>query len=97
MPISHQSSRLEKVFIAILHINQCSNESFFVTGLMWISDSNKAIPLKIIQIDHCLKSVHILSYSGLHFPAFELNMERYGVSIKIKKKDKRNKGSNLNM
>ena len=29
---------------------------------------------------HCLKSVRIRSYSGLHFPAFGLNMERYGVS-----------------
>ena len=87
MPISHQSSRLEKVFIAILHINQCSNESFFVIGLIiWISDSNKVIPLKTIQIDHCVKSVQILSYSGPHFAAFELNMERYRVFIKIKKK-----------
>ena len=87
MPILHQSSRLEKVFIAILRINQCSNESFFVTRLMiWISDSNKVIPLKIIQIDHCVKRAHILSYSGPHFPAFELNMERYGFSIKMKKK-----------
>ena len=25
---------------------------------------------------HCVKSVLILSYSGLHFPAFELNTER---------------------
>ena len=87
MPILHQSSRLEKVFIAILRINQCSNESFFVTRLMiWISDSNKVLPLKIIQIDHCVKSVHILSYSDPHFPPFQLNMERYRVSIKIKKK-----------
>ena len=30
---------------------------------------------------HCVKSVRIRSYSGPHFPAFELNTEKYGVSI----------------
>ena len=29
---------------------------------------------------HCVKSVHIWGCFGLHFPAFEMNMERYGVS-----------------
>ena len=29
---------------------------------------------------HCIKSVHIWSYSGPYFPAFGLNTERYGVS-----------------
>ena len=29
---------------------------------------------------HCLKSVCIRSYSGPHFPAFGLNIERYSVS-----------------
>ena len=32
---------------------------------------------------HCLKSVRIRSYSGPHFPAFGLNTERYGVSLRI--------------
>ena len=30
-----------------------------------------------------MKSVRIRSYSGPHFPAFELNTERYGVSRRI--------------
>ena len=30
-----------------------------------------------------MKSVRIRSYSGPHFPAFELNTERYGVSLRI--------------
>ena len=30
-----------------------------------------------------MKSVHIRSYSGPHFPAFRLNTERYGVSLHI--------------
>ena len=32
---------------------------------------------------HCVKSVRIRSYSGLHFPAFERTTERYGVSLLI--------------
>ena len=31
---------------------------------------------------HCVKSVRIRSYSGPHFPAFGLNTERYGVSLR---------------
>ena len=33
---------------------------------------------------HCLKSVCIRSYSGPYFPAFGLNIERYGVSLFIR-------------
>ena len=33
-----------------------------------------------------MKSVRIRSYSGLHIPAFGLNMERYGVSLYIQSK-----------
>ena len=32
---------------------------------------------------HCVKSVRIRSYSGPYFPAFELNTERYSVSLRI--------------
>ena len=32
---------------------------------------------------HCVKSVRIPSYSGLYFPAFGLNREKYGVSLGI--------------
>ena len=35
---------------------------------------------------HCIKSVRIRSYSGPHFPAFGLNTERYGVSLRIQSK-----------
>ena len=31
----------------------------------------------------CVKSVSIRSYSGPHFPAFGLNTDRYGVSLRI--------------
>ena len=32
---------------------------------------------------HCMKSVRIRSCSGPHFPAFELNTERYEVSLRM--------------
>ena len=32
---------------------------------------------------HCVKRVSIRSYSGPNFPAFGLNTERYGVSLRI--------------
>ena len=35
---------------------------------------------------HCVKSVHIRSYSGPYFPAFGLNTERYEVSLRIQSK-----------
>ena len=35
-------------------------------------------------IQHCVKSARIWSYSGPYFPAFGLNMERYGVFLRIK-------------
>ena len=33
---------------------------------------------------HCVKIVHIRSYSGPYFPAFGLNKKRYGVSAIVK-------------
>ena len=44
------------------------------TLMLTISDTNHI---------HCVKSVRIRSYSGPHFPAFKLNMERYSVSLRI--------------
>ena len=35
---------------------------------------------------HCVKSVRIGSYSGSYFPAFGLNKERYGASLRIQPK-----------
>ena len=32
---------------------------------------------------HCVKSVGIWSYSGPYFPAFGLNMGRYGVFLRF--------------
>ena len=35
---------------------------------------------------HWVKSVRIRNFSGLYFPAFGLNTERYGVSLRIQSK-----------
>ena len=35
---------------------------------------------------HCIKNVRIRSCSGPHFPAFGLNKEKYGVSLRIQSK-----------
>ena len=32
---------------------------------------------------YCVKSARIWSYSGPHFPAFGLDMERYSLSLRI--------------
>ena len=40
-----------------------------------------------LQADwHCVKHVHIRSFSGPYFPAFGLNKERYSVSLRIHSK-----------
>ena len=36
--------------------------------------------------NHCTKNVRIQSYSGPYFPAYGLNMERFGVSLCIQSK-----------
>ena len=35
---------------------------------------------------HCVKNVCIRSFSGPYFPAFGMNTERYGLSIRIQSK-----------
>ena len=36
-----------------------------------------------LQYSHCLRSVRIRGYSGLYFPSFGLNTEKYIVSLRI--------------
>ena len=37
-----------------------------------------------LQYSHFLRSVRIRSYSGLYFPSFGLNTEKYIVSLRIR-------------
>ena len=50
-----------------------------VTSKEWVLCHN-------VHYQHCVKSVRIWNYSGPHFPAFGLNAERYGISLRIKSK-----------
>ena len=36
-----------------------------------------------VYMYHCVKSVHIRSYSGPHFATFGLNTKRYSVSLRV--------------
>ena len=48
----------------------------FLTEVSFFNNSCLQVVFRIAVL-HCIKSVHIRRYSGPHFPAFELNMERY--------------------
>ena len=37
----------------------------------------------VCPVKHSVKSVHVRNYSGSHFLEFELNTERYSVSLRI--------------
>ena len=69
----------------------CNYETFFLLKIQkphFILSSNNGnndnnnLIRKPINI-HCVKSVRIRSFFGPYFPAFELNMERYSVSLCI--------------
>ena len=56
--------------------------------LLWphfdiIIKSLKKNKLSKFSLSHCVKSVRIQSFSGPFFPAFGLNKERYGVSLRV--------------
>ena len=52
----------------------------------WKFSTNLICDKNLWSGSHCVKSVRIQSYSGPHFPAFELNTERYSVSLHIQPK-----------
>ena len=55
----------------------------YIVALLYPDFSINAYFLNRIDMhfSHCVKYVRIRSYSGPHFPAFRLNMERYGGSV----------------
>ena len=58
----------------------------------------KMTHLFVSFVSDCVKTFRIRSYSGLYFPAFGLNKERYGVSLQIKSKcRKKQTGKTPNM
>ena len=72
--------------------HSCRSEAFIVNFKQishivhcWLWTRKCLLSSWLIQsnLQHCVKSVRIRSYSGPHFPAFGLNTERYGVSLRI--------------
>ena len=51
-----------------------------------VFQSSSQTSYKFLGTVHYVKSVRIRNYSGLYFPAFELNTERYFVSLLIQSK-----------
>ena len=67
-----------------------SNIYFFIrslcTGFNQRSEKpwwRKYLNLSFRPSFHCMKSVHIRSFSGLYFPTFGLNTEGYGASLRF--------------
>ena len=59
-------------------------KSFYPSGLNM--ESIYFSEISFCRPKHYVKSVRIRSFSGLYFPLFRLNTERYGVSIRIHSK-----------
>ena len=74
--IRTKCKRLKKVLYAVLHTPGKTLTVLNPLGLLC------ALNYKQTEIT-CKKSVRIRSFSGLFFPAFGLNTERYGVSLCI--------------
>ena len=51
-----------------------------------VFQSSSQTSYKFLGTVHYVKSVRIRNYSGLYFPAFELNTERYFVSLHTQSK-----------
>ena len=49
-------------------------------GVFYLSDTKSK---DFLQTENCVKSIHIPSFSGPHFPAFGLNTEIYSVNFRI--------------
>ena len=61
-----------------------------ITGSSFFGQSLVGTPTLICDsfpsVTHCCKSVPVRSWSGQYFPAFGLNTDRYGVSLRIQSK-----------
>ena len=68
-----------KVYGCHLKTSKIIVSCFSVKTLM--NCSNKCSGFSSTSTQYCVKSVRTRTYSGLHFPAFGLNTERYSVSL----------------
>ena len=66
-------------WLYLLYIWLC----YFLVTIYWTS-AIISLSVTILNVDHCLRSVRIQSFSGPYFPAFGLNTERYSLCGKIR-------------
>ena len=68
-------------------LNMLISILFFFREVCWAgknqNNTDKRTVIELEHFEHHMKSVRIRSLSGPYFTAFKVNMERYGVSIRI--------------
>ena len=67
-----------------------TNKRPYLVNLLWedgliksVFTRTRGVGRSKSRVFHCVKSVCIRRFSGPYFPAFELNMERYSLSLRI--------------
>ena len=63
--------------IWLLHVYSLLRIGYYTTFIAIALVSNE----RYDQTSYCVKSVRIQSFPGQYFPAFELNTEKFGVSL----------------
>ena len=78
---------LDKLTISKLRYPKCQNPNCqIVFRNNWECLRIESSFENLRAMNHCVKRDRVWSYSGLHFPALELNTERYSVSLRIQSK-----------
>ena len=82
---SQENTCSEKTLTQVFFCEFCeiSKNTFFHRTPLVAASGKLNLLLMILTFIHCVKSVRIRSCSGPHFSAFELNTERYSVSLGI--------------
>ena len=85
-PTARSNSR-EGLELITTSVNPCKMPKSFLENLtsnpLIANSNNTNNKFTLNGQKHSMKSVYIWSYSGLHFPAFGLNTERYLVFLRI--------------
>ena len=70
----------------IYQVKKCATEDLWRVGaILYFFKFGGSLITNIVnhKIWHCVKTARIRAYSYPYFPAFELNIERYSVSLRI--------------
>ena len=82
---SQENTCSEKTLTQVFFCEFCeiSRNTFFHRTPLVAASGKLNFLLMILTFIHCVKSVRIRSCSGPHFSAFELNTEKYSVTLGI--------------